>query len=130
MHELCPHPPRGSPARSLLPLFLPARNEADHSERSRSKETGRNFLDRVTAIAAAAPQTELKTVSGTISSLDTTGKSLVIKQSSGEEVTVYWNDGTTVSGDLREGQQVRVETKEQDGQIWAMSIQVQAKKPY
>jgi hypothetical protein len=84
----------------------------------------------VTAVAAAAPQTELKTVSGTISNLDTTGKSLVVKQSSGEEVTVYWNDGTTVSGDLREGQQVRVETKEQGGKTWAMSIQVQAKKPY
>lgn len=84
----------------------------------------------ITAIAAAAPQTDSKTVSGTISRVDMTGKMLVVKQTSGDEVTVYWNDGTTVSGDLREGQPVRVETKEQDGKTWATTIQVQAKKPY
>ena len=84
----------------------------------------------VTAIAVAAPQADSKFVSGTISRVDTTGKTLVVKQSSGDEVTVYWNDGTTVSGDLREGQPVRVEVKEQDGKTWATSIQVQAKKPY
>ena len=84
----------------------------------------------ISAVAAAAPPSDSKTVSGTISSVDMTGKSLVIKQSSGSDVTVYWNEGTTVSGDLREGQQVRVETKEQDGKTWATAIQVQAKKPY
>jgi cold shock CspA family protein len=88
----------------------------------------------ISAIAAAVPQTDAKTdaktVSGTISRVDTTGKMLIVKQASGDEVTVYWNERTAVSGDLREGQPVRVEVKEQDGKTWATSIQVQAKKPY
>ena len=84
----------------------------------------------ITTLALAAPQMESKSFSGTISRVDTTGKVLVVKQSSGDEVTVYWNDATTVSGDLQEGQQVRVETRDQDGKTWATTIQVQAKKPY
>jgi hypothetical protein len=84
----------------------------------------------VAAIAAAVSQSDLKTVSGTVASLNSTDKSLVVKQASGDEVTVYWNGATTVSGDLREGQQVKVEARDQEGKTWATSIQVLTKKPY
>ncbi len=83
------------------------------------------------AVAAPDPsRSESKTISGVISHVDMTAKSLVVKDSSGNEVTVFWNDATRVSGDLREGSNVRVETKDQDGKTWATSIDVSAKKPY
>jgi hypothetical protein len=84
-------------------------------------------------LAVAAPdqsRTDSKTVSGVISRVDMASKSLVVKDASGAEVTVFWNDATRVSGDLREGSAVRMETKDQDGKTWATSIDVQAKKPY
>ena len=86
------------------------------------------------AVAVAAPSSSDKSgdariVTGTISRLDLTQKVMVVKEDASNEVTVYWKDGTSVPSDLREGQQVRVETKEQDGKTWATSIQV-TKKPY
>jgi len=83
------------------------------------------------AVAAPDPSaSDSKTISGVISKVDMAGKSMVIKDASGNDVTVFWNDATRVSGDLREGSSVKVETKAQDGKTWATSIDVQAKKPY
>lgn len=84
------------------------------------------------AVAAPDPsQGDSKTVTGVITRVDMTAKSMVVKDASGAEVTVYWNDATKVSGgDLREGSSVRIGTREQDGKTFATSIDVQAKKPY
>jgi len=83
----------------------------------------------VAAVAIAAPET--KTIVGTISSVDNTQRSMVVKDSGGNETTVYWNESARVMGDLKEGAAVRVDAKDQDGKTWAVSIQVQpAKKPY
>ena len=83
----------------------------------------------VAAVAIAAPET--KTIVGTISSVDNTQRSMVVKDSGGNETTVYWNESARVMGDLKEGAAVRVDAKDQDGKTWAVSIQVQpTKKPY
>jgi hypothetical protein len=82
----------------------------------------------LSAVAIAGGDT--KSVTGTIASVDMTAKSMVIRDDKGKDVTVFWKDDTAVSGELREGQPVRVDCKEQDGKTWATSIQVQAKKPY
>jgi hypothetical protein len=88
----------------------------------------------IAAVAVATPSGDnkggdTKSVTGTVSRLDLTQKMMVVKDAANNEITVYWKDGTNVPSDLREGQQVRVETKEQDGKTWATSIEV-AKKPY
>ncbi len=82
------------------------------------------------AVAVAAP--ENKTIVGTISSLDNSQKSMVVKDTSGTETTVYGYDSARIAGgDLREGATVKVSTREQDGKTFAVSIEVQQpKKPY
>lgn len=82
------------------------------------------------AVAVAAPET--RAVVGTITRIDNPSKSMVVKDASGTETTVYWNDGSKVDGgELREGSTVKVEIKDQDGKTVATSIQVQTpKKPY
>jgi len=87
----------------------------------------------VLSAVAMATQTATadKAISGTISRLDTAQKSMVIKDTSGKEVTVFWDDATRVAGgELREGSQVEVQAKDQDGKTFATSIQIRATKPY
>ncbi|MGE5275831.1 MAG: hypothetical protein ACM3SU_02445 [Acidobacteriota bacterium] len=88
-------------------------------------------LAAVIVLSAVAMATGDKAVSGTISRLDTASKSMVIKDTTGKEVTVFWDDATRVTGgELREGSQVEVQTKDQDGKNFATSIQIRATKPY
>jgi hypothetical protein len=83
------------------------------------------------AVAVAAPDTN-KTIIGTITKIDNAAKSMVVKDTSGTETTIYWNEGSKVDGgELREGSTVKVDTKDQDGKTMATNIQVQQpKKPY
>jgi hypothetical protein len=83
------------------------------------------------AVAAPDPSSnDSKSITGTISRVDMNSKTMVVKDASGNEITVYWNEATKVTGEPREGSQVRVDTREQDGKTWATTIDVQAKKPY
>ena len=76
-------------------------------------------------------QSSMKSLRGTVSSVDNTAKSFVVKDSSGKEVTVFWTDSTRMSGDLKEGSSVDIQTSDQGGRMVATSIDVQAaKKPY
>ncbi len=85
----------------------------------------------LSAVAMATEAAADKSISGTISRLDTASKTMVIKDTSGKEVTVFWDDATRVAGgELREGSQVEVQTKDQDGKNFATSIQIRATKPY
>lgn len=79
-----------------------------------------------------APSSEqAQSVSGTISSLDNDQKMLVLRDDSGKEITVYWNDATRVSGgDLKEGASVSLQTTDQGGKTFATSIEVRTKKSY
>jgi Cu/Ag efflux protein CusF len=73
---------------------------------------------------------QAKSVSGTITQVDNNAKMFVVKDESGQLVTVYWNDATRVTGDLKEGATVSLQTTEQDGKTVATSVQVRTKKSY
>ncbi len=73
-----------------------------------------------------------KATEGTITKLDTAGKSMVVKTADGKEITVYWNDATKVQGTLKEGETVHLKTAEKDGKTWATWVHVgkmEAKAP-
>ena len=72
------------------------------------------------------------TVHGTVSSVDQSGKSFVVKDdATGKETTVYWDSSTKMSGDLKPGSTVSVQTTDSGGKMMATSIDAQgAKKPY
>ena len=69
---------------------------------------------------------------GSITSVDNTAKSFVMKdEASGKEVTVYWTGSTKLNGDLKVGSMVSIETTDQGGRTVATSIDASAaKKPY
>jgi Ni/Co efflux regulator RcnB len=69
---------------------------------------------------------------GTVSSVDNTARSFVVKDDvSGKEVTVYWDSSTKVTGDLKAGSTVSLQTSDQGGRMVASSIDAKAsKKPY
>jgi Domain of unknown function (DUF5666) len=80
----------------------------------------------------ATSQQAATSVKGTVSSVDQSGKSFVVKDdATGKEVTVYWDSTTKVSGDLKPGSMVSIQTTDQGGKMMATSIDVKsAKKPY
>jgi hypothetical protein len=139
MHEACRFESAACGARDLL-LPIPYRDRNVRSPKRKEFEMRKRFvalsaivLVCLATLAVAAPdpsRSESKTITGVISHVDMNAKTVTVKDSSGTEVTVYMNDATKVSGDLREGSNVRVETKDQDGKTWATSIDVSAKKPY
>ena len=84
------------------------------------------------AVAGGDPAGKIQ---GTISKVDMAQKTLVIKDSNGQERTVFWDSATKVSGDLKEGAAVTLSAADQQGKMVASSIQVDAgenapKKPY
>jgi len=79
-----------------------------------------------------ASQAPSKAMRGSITSVDNTTRSFVMKdEASGKEVTVYWTGSTKLNGDLKVGSMVSLETTEQSGRTVATSIDAtSAKKPY
>ena len=72
-------------------------------------------------------------IQGTITKVDMDQKTLVVKDSNGQEKTFYWDSATKVSGgDLKEGATVTLSATDQQGKMVASSIQVGGapKKPY
>jgi len=83
----------------------------------------------LSAIALAAPNDDKNmqgAVSGTITKVDAAAKTLTIKEASGNETTVYWDESTRVSGDLKEGSMAQVTISDKDGRKLATSIAVKA----
>ena len=82
--------------------------------------------------SSQSQQTQASTVRGTVSSVDQSGKSFVVKdEASGKEVTVFWDSSTKVNGDLKPGSMVSLQTTDQGGKMMATSIDIKsAKKPY
>jgi len=70
----------------------------------------------------------MKSIRGTISSVDNNAKSMVVKDADGKEVTIFWTDTTRLSGELTQGAAVNLQTTEQDGKTVATSIQVSSSK--
>ena len=81
---------------------------------------------------STSQQAQATTMKGTVASVDQSGKSFVIKDdATGKEVTVYWDSSTKVSGDLKPGSMVSIQTTDQGGKMMATSIDAKgAKKPY
>jgi hypothetical protein len=70
-------------------------------------------------------------IHGTITSVDNSGKSFTVKDDSGKETTVYWDSTTKLSGDLKVGSMVTVQSSQSSGKTMASSIEVKnAQKPY
>ena len=84
------------------------------------------------AVQSSQAQAPAKTMRGSITSVDNTAKSFVIKdEASGKEVTVYWTGATKLNGELKVGSVVSIESSEQGGRTVATSIDAtSAKKPY
>jgi hypothetical protein len=72
----------------------------------------------------------MKSIRGTISSVDNNAKSMVVKDADGKEVTIFWTDATRLSGELTQGASVQLQTMEQDGKTVATSVQVSSSKKY
>jgi hypothetical protein len=66
-----------------------------------------------------------KTMEGTITKMDSAGKMMTVKDATGTEKTVYWNDATKVAGDeMKEGALVHWKGMEKDGKMWATWVHV------
>ncbi len=62
---------------------------------------------------------------GTITKMDMAGKMMMVKDATGKETSVYWNDATKVSGDeMKEGSMVQWAGMEKDGKMWATKVHV------
>lgn len=68
-------------------------------------------------------------VSGTITKVDMTAKSMVVKTADGKDTTIYWNDATKVQGTPKEGEMVHVKTMDKDGKAWATWVHVGKMEP-
>ena len=76
-------------------------------------------------------QAPASSIHGTVVSVDQSGKSFVIKDEAGKETTVYWDSSTKMSGDLKAGSMVSIQTTDSGGKTMATSIDAKgAKKPY
>lgn len=64
----------------------------------------------------------------TITKLDMSSKSMVVKTTGGQEMTVYWDESTKLEGTLKEGETVHVKTAEKDGKTLATWVHVGAMK--
>ena len=62
---------------------------------------------------------------GTITKVDMAGKMMMVKDSAGNETTIYWNDATKLEGaEIKEGSTVHVKATEKDGKMWASWVHV------
>lgn len=69
-----------------------------------------------------------KMMSGTVTKVDSTAKMMTVKDDSGKEWTVYWNDSTKVDGGApTEGAKVSFSTMDRDGKTWATAIKTTPK---
>jgi hypothetical protein len=89
------------------------------------------FLILAASIAVAGTQKSVshaKAAHGTVSSLDTAGKTFVLKSGT-KETKVSWSDATAITGgELKEGEQVEIRTVEKNGAHVATAIQIEPMK--
>jgi YD repeat-containing protein len=87
----------------------------------------------LSAIALAADNDknmQPTTLQGTITKVSAADKTLTVKDTSGQETTVFWDESTRISGDLKEGSTVSLTCADKDGKKLASSISVRAPKSY
>jgi hypothetical protein len=70
-----------------------------------------------------------KTMEGIIMKMDSAGKMMTVKETSGRETAVYWNDSTKVQGDeMKEGAKVYWKGAQKDGKMYASWVHVGDRK--
>jgi hypothetical protein len=87
----------------------------------------------LSAIALAADNDkEMKGTSlqGTITKVDAADKALTVRDNSGTETTVFWDESTRINGNLKEGSMASLTLADKDGKKLATSISVRAPKSY
>jgi hypothetical protein len=81
-----------------------------------------------TAVVFASSGDKGGATEATITKLDMASKSMVVKTTGGQEMTIYWNETTQLEGVLKEGEIIHVKTTEKDGKTWATWVHVGAMK--
>jgi hypothetical protein len=72
------------------------------------------------ALAGDSKMAGDKHMSGTITKVDGAQKMMTVKDKSGKEWTIYWNDATKVEGDApKEGAMISFKAENKDGKMWA-----------
>lgn len=81
----------------------------------------------VSLVALAGGDKGAGKMGGTISTLDTAQKMLVVKDKDGKDWTLYWTDATKVEGgELKVGEMVHFKATEKEGKMWADWLHVGA----
>jgi len=70
-----------------------------------------------------------KPMTGSITKVDADQKMMMVKDKSGKEWSIYWNDSTKVEGGApKEGATVWFKAAEKDGKMWATWVKTEAAK--
>ena len=86
-------------------------------------------LSTCVASVSTAKGNHAMTMTGTISSLDQSGKTFSLKSSDGKETAISWTDATKVrGGELKDGERVNVSVFPKDGKNIATSIRISPAK--
>jgi hypothetical protein len=62
---------------------------------------------------------KMMTAKVTVTKVDKDGKMMMVKNSKGKEMTMYWDDSTRVTGDMMEGSKMHVHYMIRDGKMMA-----------
>jgi hypothetical protein len=82
-------------------------------------------LSLVFAFCAAVGLAHGKAIEATITKVDKTAKSMVVKTADGKDMTIYWNASTKVYGVPKEGEPIQIKaTPDKDGKSWATWLHV------
>ena len=67
---------------------------------------------------------KMMTASGTVMKMDKDAKMMTMKSSKGKEMTMYWDDSTKMTGDMKEGSMATVHYMMHDGKMMAHDVKM------
>ena len=67
---------------------------------------------------------KMMTAKGTIMKMDKDSKMMTMKNAQGKEMTMYWDDATKVTGDMKEGSMATVHYMMHDGKMMAHDVKM------
>ncbi len=65
---------------------------------------------------------KMMSATGTVTKMDKDGRMMMMKDASGKEMTMYWDDSTKVKGDMMEGSGTHVHYMMRDGKMMAHDV--------
>jgi hypothetical protein len=71
---------------------------------------------------SAMQPAKMMTAKGTITKMDKGGKTMTVKNAKGKEMTMYWDDSTKVTGDMKEGSMATVHYMMSGGKMMAHQV--------